>query len=90
MTTSKKTTKKKKIDIHNLKVGDKVFAKIYLSQNYCYGAISEICKTSKNTDVYVSLCCEMSCRFELANIEDIVEEPTKFHWDLLNKAYKKH
>ena len=90
MTTSKKTTKKKKVDIHNLTVGDKVFAKIYLSKNYCYGAISEICKTPKNEGVYISLCCEMSGRFELANIDDIIEEPTKFHWNLLNKAYKKY
>jgi hypothetical protein len=71
-----------------LKIGDKVFIKIYMTNKIGYGNITEIHKPSKDGYTYVSFCCQISNRFELGNVDDIILKPKKSHWNLLNKSYR--
>jgi len=72
-----------------IKVGDKVFIKIYLTNKIGYGKITEIHSPAKDGYVYVSFACQIYQRFELGNINDIIHEPKKSHWNLLNSAHFK-
>tara|TARA_R100000808_G_scaffold11130_1_gene28912 strand:+ start:6458 stop:6727 length:270 start_codon:yes stop_codon:yes gene_type:complete len=81
--------KKKKLDIADLKIGDVIYAKIYLSKNLCHGAITDLHLNSKDGNSYVSLACEATGRYELVDINDIIENPTKKQLDVLNAAHRK-
>ena len=70
-----------------VRVGDKVFIKIYLSNKIGYGKITEIHSPAKDGHVYASFACQISQRFELGNLDDIIDEPQKKHWNLLNSAH---
>tara|TARA_Y100000034_G_C6752265_1_gene334515 strand:- start:458 stop:715 length:258 start_codon:yes stop_codon:yes gene_type:complete len=80
---------KNKNSKQEVKVGDKVFIKIYLTNKIGYGKITEIHAPSKDGFTYASFACLISQRFELGNINDIIHEPKKSHWNLLNSSYFK-
>jgi len=68
-------------------IGDKVFAKTYMDNKLCYGKITHMHEPGKDGNSYFSIACEISGRYELADINTVIHDPKKSHWTAVNKSY---